>query len=123
MKLYLKASRDDEYLAFKTLDAKILNYLGDRLIDKAYQDANRISYVFKINNHNVYRVIVDTELDEMIVQAVKYASKTDDGYEVYDDPHDIDSIQGPKDEWLDYLVSIIDECEKEDPNYTEYLED
>lgn len=123
MKLYFKASREDDYLSFKTLDAKIRNYLGNRLIDRAYQDADRISYIFKINNHNVYRVIVDTALDEMIIQALKYASRMDDGHEVYDDPQDIDSIQGPKDEWFDYLVSTIDECEKEDPNYTEYLEE
>ena len=120
MKIYVKASTNDLY----SLDNKILAYLGDRLIDRAYQDENRISYIFKINNHNVYRVLTDDK--ELIFQALKYASKLPSNgkvHEVYDDPQDIDSIKGSVDIRFHRFTSLIDLCEKDNPNFTEYIDE
>ena len=109
---------NDEEATLDSVDKKLINYLGDRLVAKTdWYDG--YCYTFKINNHNVYRVIIFP--DELVFQCVKYAINSY-GQESYD-AQDYKQDRGNKNQWFNLIVQWIDECEKEDPNYTEYLED
>lgn len=107
-----------------TIDQQIRDYLGDDLIvvtpgqDFAAPRGGYI-YMFKINDHNVYRVFVDDENDEMIFQCIQDAFYVN-GEEYYDEAVDYKDIQGHSDEWFDLFKQWIDECEREDPYFTEY---
>ena len=81
------------------------------------------SFAFKVNGHNVYRVIIDTREPRLYLQCVEDAWKYDDGTEGYDMAVDY------KDEVVDYrdmfrtIVKWVNECEADDPNYTKYYDE
>ena len=121
MKLYIKSS--SKYSQFTDdslvdIDNQITNYLGDDLIlSQGWGEG--IVYLFKINNHNVYRVFLDPE--EMIFQCVAVAYMSDE-VEHYDDAQDYKVARGNKENWFALFKHWIDECEADDPNFTKYLE-
>lgn len=119
MKLYIKANSE-----IASIDKKIRNYLGNNLIYVSRTDEDFRApgwvYIFKINNHNVYRVFLYE--DELIFQCVQYAFYVD-GQEFYDDAQDYKYTNSlDKDTWFDWFVTWIDECEASDPEFTIYEE-
>ena len=107
---------------------------GDWLNDNEYV------LMFKVNKHNVYRVILFT--DCVIFQCVDYAFYVN-GNEFYDNAIDYKSvhttqsyewfklnhpavvdddmiIDNDMNKWADYVVKWVDECEIDNPEFTEY---
>lgn len=123
MKRYIRTNTEDTSF-LDTVDSQIRDYLGDDLI--SVTPASTVGfgrggniYIFKINNHNVYRVFVDTENDEMIFQCVAVAFIVGQD-EYYDEAVDYKDIQGHRDQWFDLFKKWIDECEADDPRFTSY---
>ena len=118
MRFYIKASYDEQ------LDTQIKNYLGHDLI--ASFPAEELGcgrggyvYIFHINN-NAYRVFCDTLNNEMIFQLLQYGFYDDNGEECFDVACDYESIAGEQDSWFTLFKQWIDECEMENPNFTEW---
>lgn len=119
------------------------NYENIELFSDEWREwLNDDSYVimFKVNNHNVYRLILFS--DCMCFQCIAYAFYVN-GDECYDDAIDYKSVHTTDNynewlkyrpgfvdddmlvdddtsKWADYVVQFIDECETECPEYTEY---
>lgn len=80
------------------------------------------SFAFKVNNHNVYRVVLDPEEHDrvdVIFQCVKYAFVIDDE-EYYDEAVDYKDAVVEFADAFDTIVKWVNECEADDPNFTEY---
>lgn len=122
MKRYIKSTAGS-YDQIQLIDKQIRDYLGDNLIlaEPAKENFNRGGYVyiFKINDHNVYRVFADVLFNELIFQCIAEAFYVD-GKEFYDDAVDYKMIKGHMDEWFDLFKQWINECEAQDPTYTHY---
>ena len=114
-----------------------------KLISDGWQEwLNDDSWVimFKVNGHNVYRIILYS--DSLYFQCVNYAFYVS-GEEYYDDAIDYKSVHTTQSyEWFKlnhpavvdgdmlidddisfwpaYVVDWVDECERDNPNYTEY---
>lgn len=78
------------------------------------------SFAFKVNNHNVYRVCIDDETNELIFQCIAFAWLDDDGKEYYDEAVDYKDAVLEYDDMFDTIVKWVNECEADDPNYTQY---
>lgn len=63
----------------------------------------------------------DTENDELIFQRIA-AKFVVDGDEYYADAVDYKHV-GSSEDWHHYVIRWTDECEKFDPNFTEFKED
>ena len=81
------------------------------------------SFAFKVNDHNVYRVIIDTDNSELYLQCIKVVWYDDNGEEYYDEAVDYENAVVNYDDMFDTIVKWVDECEADDPNYTEYEEE
>lgn len=82
------------------------------------------SFIFKVNDHNVYRVILVPKRGEteVIFQciAVAYYYK---GEEYYDDAQDYKNGIVPNNRIMSIIINWVNECEADDPHYTVYEED
>ena len=107
------------------LVARALKAKGYKIVERTDgEDFNRGGevFLFKVNDGNVYRVFCDTENDELIFQRI--ASKfVVDGDEYYSDAVDYKHVDGLSEDWHHYVIRWTDECEKFDPNFTEFKED
>lgn len=132
--------RGDDYMEYEEVEASSeieaksrINPEIQKIIDKVAQKYQLLyktpmddyvlkgdSFAFKVNDHNVYRVVIDARDNTLYLQCIAIAWRNDDGKEYYDEAVDY------KDEVLDYsemfdtIVKWVDECEADDPNYTEY---
>ena len=81
------------------------------------------SCAFRVNGHNIYRVIIDTRDSRLYLQCIEDAWRKDNGEEYYDTAVDY------KDGVVDYpdmfrtIVKWVNECEADDPNYTKYYDE
>lgn len=123
MKRYIRTNTQDTSF-LDAIDSQIRDYLGDSLI--SVTPASRLGfgrggnvYMFKVNDHNVYRVFVDPDHDEMIFQCIAEAFYVD-GTECYDEAVDYKDVQGHREQWFDLFKKWIDECEADDPKFTNY---
>lgn len=123
MKRMIKASsafQADKFI--DKLDQQIRAWLGNRLIvaepAKGFGRGGYV-YIFKINDHNVYRVFCDDVNQELIFQCVGYAFDVN-GREYYDDARDYKDIKGKMTQWFGLIKQWVNECEADDPNYTTY---
>lgn len=127
MKRYIRSTAEvtSKKVDIETIDQQIRDYLGDDLIsatpgkDFPVRGRGGYIYLFKINDHNVYRVFVDDVDDEMIFQCIAEAFYVN-GEEYYDEAVDYKDIQGHSDQWFDLFKKWIDECEADDPRFTHY---
>lgn len=119
MKRYIKTSSR----FIDRLDQQIRAWLGDRLIvaEPANGNFGRGGYVylFKINDHNVYRVFCDDVNQQLIFQCVAYAFDVN-GREYYDEARDYKDINGKMMQWFSLIKQWVNECEADDPNFTTY---
>ena len=121
MKRYVRAT---SHVDIDKIDKQIRDYLGDDLISAFPAKEIGISrggnvYIFKMNDHNVYRVFVDSRFDEMVFQCIAEAFYVN-GRECYDDAVDYKMVKGNSDQWFDLFKKWINECETDDPMYTHY---
>ena len=119
MKRYVKTS-----VSFiDRLDRDIRKWLGDRLISAERAEGNfgrgGYIYVFKINDHNVYRVFCDDINQELVFQCIPYAFNSN-GREYYDEARDYKHVKGKMLQWFNLIKQWVDECEADDPTYTIY---
>lgn len=121
MKRYIKG---DNFEFLEKIDSQIRNYLGNNLIsatpakELGFGRGGNV-YMFKMNNHNVYRVFVDTVFDELVFQCIAevfYIGKN----EYYDEAADYKWIKGDRDHWFNLFKQWVNECETQDPTYTHY---
>ena len=80
------------------------------------------SFIFKVNDHNVYRVIVDTHTSELYLYAIAVAYYFR-GEEYYDEACDYKDAKISYDDMFDTIVKWVNECEADNPNFTEYERD
>lgn len=107
-----------------SFDTAFVDYLGDALISRfpayeTFDGRGGYVYVFKFNN-NAYRVLADSDNDELIFQVLSVGYPASNGGFGYDDAHDYGYLSGQSDEWLSYIEQWVDECESDDPYYTQY---
>lgn len=78
------------------------------------------SFAFKVNDHNVYRAIVDLREGRLYLQCIAVAWYDDQGKEHYDEAVDYKDEVVEYSKMLDTLVKWVNECEAEDSEFTEY---
>lgn len=84
------------------------------------------SFMFKVNNHNVYRVVLEPQDDGstyVIFQCIKDAIVFDNGDEGYDDARDYKDEVVSYSAAFDTVVKWVNECEADDSAYTEYFDE
>lgn len=80
------------------------------------------SFAFKVNDHNVYRAIIDTKDSTLYLQCIAVVWYNDQGKEYYDEAVDYKDAVVDCSDMFDTLVRWVDECEADDSNFTEYEE-
>ena len=134
-------------MKIQTLKNVVINTLKNRddveMISNDWADFFGDSYavMFKVNGHNVYRIILNMN-GSLYFQCVRYAVNVS-GNEYYDESVDYKCVRNTREyikvlntwsamidegdlvdndynNWAGYVSTWIDECEHDDPNYTIY---
>lgn len=96
-------------------------YYGDT--KEATENFNRGGsiYVFTTKGGtNGYRVFFDTANNELIFQQLEAGFHDSKGNLWFDDPVDVAVDLGNPEAWFRLVEEWVDECEAEDPEFTEY---
>lgn len=117
MKRYIHSSSE-----LSNLDFQINTFLRDNLISKESGEMfgrGGYVYTFKVGD-NVYRVFCDDKNAELIFQCVAVCVVLDDE-EYYDDAQDYKSAKGNMSDWYNLIYDWINECQRDNPHFTEYI--